>query len=1011
MADILVLSDLLSKVEKDSRKNVKRICFGQKDNTIKIKDINNKEIKKFDLPQILRLHIDGIDGDVFLNLEVVEFQGCKFDKVRFENYKDESQNVFLNADSSKDFDSLSSIKNPKYPLLKFDNCKFENIEVENAKLSSENFKIDKAFKIDSIKKQFHYKLKLNKCEFLRSIELDHIDFHENIEINASTFKEQVKFFNTKFEGEFTVFGINKETIFEKDFILLIAVFEKKVKIENTVFKGDKKSLDLVDVDFKDSFILDQNVKFERKVEFSGKFNEVAFSGVFEESLSLTKCKFEKNLQFVKAVFNGGFVFNWSSSKEKKEFNQKITFKKVEFNKHFSMYKCLFKEKVCFEDVNFKEKLKFNETEFKQKVEFKNITFEKEFEISKDTFTQDELIFEKVNFNLFKCDDKEFFKKELKFKNCEFQQIHEFKDLTFNKISFNTCRFNDNVYFNNAIFKDYADFHESQFEKVAGFYGASFDKVPNFSACVFKELSAVNLIGVDIDEINFDAIRVYIDKCHGIDKTFNDKKGAYNNDDKKVKQLELEFKIKYAQNAKDSFRVLKNVLIEQNNLLEAQNWHKLELYAKEIEIETKLEKYDNSILKKYDGIVKETVKEVKYCKKYYKFNFIDFVWRLVKIILKLSSTALAWMIAMATLVLPLIIVFLLICVEYSVMKIIKALTFILKSLMPLSIDKFVIFWKGYFRICTFKISKLGKNMRDFTLFFDKILLQIYRNTSDHHTNFIKILNFTTMIIAIYWLANFLLSYYMNFLTKIDQDYLISALFISFSLPILFIIQNIKKVTTEYFFIILFLFLAFFMVLATIILISNILVNIVIVTYILMICIFYGLFIIKVNIIVFIVRLFAYMGIFMVITTKPQLINPLFGIFQTENLVQSKFEKQLNEFSPQVLLELAQFLQNSSNINLLPQDKNASFEELNAFKHFIKDSKDKLKPKVEEDKNDKAKNDKKEGYIAGFNELQEAIHYDEMMENIIRSTSVLYSIILLLCLYSLAKTARKNSIVPS
>lgn len=36
----------------------------------------------------------------------------------------------------------------------------------------------------------------------------------------------------------------------------------------------------------------------------------------------------------------------------------------------------------------------------------------------------------------------------------------------------------------------------------------------------------------------------------------------------------------------------------------------------------------------------------------------------------------------------------------------------------------------------KISSLGKTMLDFTLWFDCILLQVYRNTSNHHTNFLK-----------------------------------------------------------------------------------------------------------------------------------------------------------------------------------------------------------------------------------------------------------------------------------
>ena len=47
------------------------------------------------------------------------------------------------------------------------------------------------------------------------------------------------------------------------------------------------------------------------------------------------------------------------------------------------------------------------------------------------------------------------------------------------------------------------------------------------------------------------------------------------------QLTKKHRIRYASNARDSFRTIKNVLIANNNLLDASAWHKLELYAKEI----------------------------------------------------------------------------------------------------------------------------------------------------------------------------------------------------------------------------------------------------------------------------------------------------------------------------------------------------------------------------------------------------------------------------------------------
>ncbi|EKP1693174.1 pentapeptide repeat-containing protein, partial [Campylobacter jejuni] len=52
-----------------------------------------------------------------------------------------------------------------------------------------------------------------------------------------------------------------------------------------------------------------------------------------------------------------------------------------------------------------------------------------------------------------------------------------------------------------------------------------------------------------------------------------------------------------------------------------------------------------------------------------------------------------------------------------------------------------------------------------------------------------------------------------------------------------------------------------------------------------------------------------------------------------------------------------------------------------------------------------------FKSSFEGILEVINQDEIIQNAIKSTSVLYSIILLLCIFSLQKTARKNSIVPS
>lgn len=88
---------------------------------------------------------------------------------------------------------------------------------------------------------------------------------------------------------------------------------------------------------------------------------------------------------------------------------------------------------------------------------------------------------------------------------------------------------------------------------------------------------------------------YIEDNYKDESYKNETKGIQ--DEKEIFKIQNEYRLRYAKNLKDSFRVIKDVLITQNNTLEAQEWHKLELYAKEKELEIQLSKNKNDNLKK------------------------------------------------------------------------------------------------------------------------------------------------------------------------------------------------------------------------------------------------------------------------------------------------------------------------------------------------------------------------------------------------------------------------------
>ncbi|HEB9336977.1 TPA: pentapeptide repeat-containing protein [Campylobacter coli] len=149
----------------------------------------------------------------------------------------------------------------------------------------------------------------------------------------------------------------------------------------------------------------------------------------------------------------------------------------------------------------------------------------------------------------------FLKCQKKFELLIMENCHFYKAIHFSGI------FKENVFFNNSKFNDYVNFQTCDFEKTASFYGVTFDKTPNFSQVIFKD--SINLINVKTN-FDFENLNTTIES---IDKPKNET----------------------ANDFRDSFRTLKNALIKDNNLLDASNFHKYELYCKEIELENKKDK--------------------------------------------------------------------------------------------------------------------------------------------------------------------------------------------------------------------------------------------------------------------------------------------------------------------------------------------------------------------------------------------------------------------------------------
>ncbi len=582
--------------------------------------------------------------------------------------------------------------------------------------------------------------------------------------------------------------------------------------------------------------------------------------IVKTKLYFYNCTFEKTLNLKNIIFE-----------------KTLTFNQCKFKRKIRMYSNIFLSHLVFRDCYDKQSKKITSLDL-QENEFKGYFFIKNCAIEK--------------INLW----KNKFKNRCYFMDCEFGYRQDKDNQA--KLNFSNTHFEDNVYFNNSEFYNYADFHECEFDDIACFYGVKFYKTPNFSTCYFKEPKAVNLINVDIDKLDFKSVEKYIEDNYKDESYKNETKGIQ--DKKEFFKIKNKHKLRYAKNLKDSFRVIKDVLITQNNTLEAQEWHKLELYAKEKENHINLSVKDRE-----------------------------------------------------------------------------------------------------------KNADIFKNI---LIWFNCVLLNVYRNTSDHHNDFLKILNFTVGMIVLYGVFIFFCQACIEPYSKFFNELKSSVIFIIigilvFLCCIMFYFNRKKSIFAKsIFFIIAMVFIVLYLV--TYFYKTNEYKTILylVMCYILSIYICYFFFNIKNIIFNIVFKFMLYLVFLFFLINSSQLINPFTGVFSSDKLYESQFEKSLNDLNTSAIINLASILQSDFNLHL--KDQNISFTELNSAKALIVANKENLLKL-----NDANLNITKEVLGEKYTELLKTINQDKITENTIKSTSVLYGIILLLCIFSLQKTARKNSIVPS
>lgn len=655
--------------------------------------------------------------------------------------------------------------------------------------------------------------------------------------------------------------------------------------------------------------------------------------------------------------------------EKKEYQNKIKISNFTFNNKVKLIGKIFEEEVCFKKVVFEDEVDFNHSKFNKnifyKCEFKKqLNFENCKFIENKVYTDNSLRFKEV-----KCHDIITFKHsvfdvEVNFDNFIFDNKADFSKSTFEKkVSFKNCKFNklsgddffdfseihfkDNVYFDDSYFNEFVAFHLCVFEKTASFYRTKFKVIPNFSPGDFKGILNINnATWGENGNLEFEDVKNIVAKAYGKIKT-------------------EEEKLETIRNIKDSFRAIKNVLIQKNDQLDAQKFHKAELYCKELELEKEnknFSTYIDSLLLRFYRITSD-----------HHTNFL------------------------------------------------KILNFTVFCIAVYAICSFVfvdIYTATFFGETRFFSEYFSKNFFSFLLiiliFLTIFILFLVINAHDYNKE--KIYKYIISLIIISLLALF-----------IDICYPILAKIILSSGLIILLIVFIKNSKNKLFILISFLLLCFFSIplfLSSIYyrqdidknydLLFKITIPAIISIYFCL-AIFFSYLLEEIylrkrkykNLILSVFKCFVWGIVAFVLYLYPQLINPFVGVFKSDEILSKNyFEKKLNDLNASEIIKISNLLKNSTDLNLTEVHKEIIDSNTTTNAEII-NAKELIKQNLKEIN---IANNELNTIINTINYLKEKKDLQEYLVNGIKSSSLVYSIILLLCLYSLTKTARKNSIVP-
>ena len=224
--------------------------------------------------------------------------------------------------------------------------------------------------------------------------------------------------------------------------------------------GIRTDLSFENCIFENVFQFDVNLNIHRYVKF--------INCIFKNEAIFRNTNFEHKTNFINSRFEGEVSFGNSS------FKNDVNFNKSHFN-----------QQVSFEECSFIQAVNFNETEFKGEVNFTKSTFGEKSEHKK--ILDNETSFYEARFMKDISFEKSLFNQNVSFQNAIFEAYLNLDNVKFNgKTRFYEAQFKGNTNFHNTIFKDLADFWNTKFSHKVIFYKTDFLGTTVLSRATFEE---------------------------------------------------------------------------------------------------------------------------------------------------------------------------------------------------------------------------------------------------------------------------------------------------------------------------------------------------------------------------------------------------------------------------------------------------------------------------------------------------------------------------------------------